>query len=597
MTKKELNLNQKINIINNEHSSINISDFFNLDNIKIIPSSNIFINKEFYNNLDIFNVNNINKSIFNSINNTYTLFGTEILYQLLHNPIYNINILQHRQSLIKNINNNFQLSNNIKNILLSIKNNENTILWFWNKNTEHIDSIHDIILFNNKYLQFFNNNIPLLQISNIYKIYISPFTTICSPIMTIIVPYIILKYLKINIPIKFIFTIIKSSLLGTNSMFLTGNLKYIYPIFSFFIYIQSIYNAVILSINVNKTINIIHKKLNSIYNIIKSYEQIQFISHKFNLSFININILSNIHQNYLNINKYFSHNIFKSNSSIFENKGQIISTYYNFNLYKNNIICLLKYIGLVDSYLSTSLLFNNNFFCFTQFTNNIKPVILFKDVKHPYLINCVANNVKLIDKNLGMIITGPNAAGKSTYIKSLTISILLSQTLGIACSKYAILSPFYNISTYLNIPDCQGKESLFEAEMFRCKEYLHFLKNNNNKLSFIVMDEILSSTNYVEGYSAAFAILNKLASYYNNITIITTHYNKLSKLDKYTNFYFNNFKFSVNFDFNDNIHFSYKIKKGISKQYIALKLLQNNFFDPDIINLSQTIVNKIKYKY
>ena len=72
------------------------------------------------------------------------------------------------------------------------------------------------------------------------------------------------------------------------------------------------------------------------------------------------------------------------------------------------------------------------------------------------------------------------------------------------------------INTYLNIPDCKNKESLFEAEMHRSRDYLNKLKElGEQDFSFIVMDEIFSSTNPEEGISGAYAICNKLSDYKN----------------------------------------------------------------------------------
>ena len=81
------------------------------------------------------------------------------------------------------------------------------------------------------------------------------------------------------------------------------------------------------------------------------------------------------------------------------------------------------------------------------------------------------------------LITGPNAGGKSTLIKSLTLCILLSQTLCISPAENLILTPFKLVNTYLNIPDCKGKESLFEAEMHRARDHINDLKLLNKKIT------------------------------------------------------------------------------------------------------------------
>ena len=200
------------------------------------------------------------------------------------------------------------------------------------------------------------------------------------------------------------------------------------------------------------------------------------------------------------------------------------------------------------------------------------------------------NNFTL-DNN--MLITGPNAAGKSTFIKSVMLNIILSQTLGISSSKNLELTPFKNLDTYLHIPDIKGESSLFETEMYRSKNYIDKIKNTDD-LSFIVMDEIFSSTNYIEGFSGAYAILEKLSKFNNSLYIVTTHYTKLNSLEKETNGKIKNYKFEINRDSSSNIIFNYKLKEGYSNQFIALELLKNNNFDKDIIDSALKVSKTIK---
>ena len=130
------------------------------------------------------------------------------------------------------------------------------------------------------------------------------------------------------------------------------------------------------------------------------------------------------------------------------------------------------------------------------------------------------------------IITGPNAGGKSTIIKSIGISLLTSQTLGLAFADNLQFTPFHILNSYLNIPDCKGKESLFEAEMHRSLDHIKMCKNlPEEQRSFIIMDEIFSSTNPHEGISGAYAIAKKMASFDNSVCVITTHFTQLTNLE------------------------------------------------------------------
>jgi hypothetical protein len=197
----------------------------------------------------------------------------------------------------------------------------------------------------------------------------------------------------------------------------------------------------------------------------------------------------------------------------------------------------------------------------------------------------------IVDLPNNIIVTGPNAAGKSTFIKSVALSILLSQTLGIAPVKNMELSCFKYISTYLNIPDTKGEKSLFQAEMEQVAKNIEIIKNlKENEFSFIIMDELFNSTNFYEGVSGAYAIGNKLSSFDNNITVLTTHYNYLTKLSdtgKYENYYFDAI---IN---DDSVYCDYVIRKGKSNKGVALELLKMNGFDKEMSKVANETYQEI----
>ena len=171
----------------------------------------------------------------------------------------------------------------------------------------------------------------------------------------------------------------------------------------------------------------------------------------------------------------------------------------------------------------------------------------------------------------------------------------MAQTIGVTSANNFKITPFHLIETYLHIPDSKGSSSLFEAEMFRSKNYIEKIKSiDENKFSFIVLDEIFSSTNYVEGFSGAYAILKKISSFTNTLSITTTHYTDLEVLEKDTNGKIVNYKFEVDYDSNKEIKFNYMLKRGMSRQYIALDLLKKNGFDDDLIEEAINMCNKIK---
>jgi DNA mismatch repair ATPase MutS len=154
------------------------------------------------------------------------------------------------------------------------------------------------------------------------------------------------------------------------------------------------------------------------------------------------------------------------------------------------------------------------------------------------------------------------------------------------------VTPYTFINSQINIPDCKGKASLFEAEMYRCKSNIDALKGiNSSDFAFLGMDEIFNSTNPVEGIAGAYAIISYIAKLPNVSSIVTTHYLYLTKLKKECS---NITTYKMNILQQDNkIKFPYLLKRGISRQYIALDLLKLNGFDNDILEVAQNVKDKL----
>ena len=104
----------------------------------------------------------------------------------------------------------------------------------------------------------------------------------------------------------------------------------------------------------------------------------------------------------------------------------------------------------------------------------------FDQAYFPSLVNedPVKNTYKL-DKHL--IITGPNAAGKTTLLKTTIFNIILSQQFGFGFYNKATINPYDMVHCYINIPDTSGRDSLFQAEAKRCKDILNHITIKNDK--------------------------------------------------------------------------------------------------------------------
>ena len=146
------------------------------------------------------------------------------------------------------------------------------------------------------------------------------------------------------------------------------------------------------------------------------------------------------------------------------------------------------------------------------------------------------------------------------------------------------------IYSFMRISDELGTKSYFEAEAELCANMIEKANNliDSDKKGIFFMDEpiILRPT---EGIATAFAVAEKLGNNPNINLIITTHFYKLNNLEKiYPNRFIN---LSVNaIENNDNsFTFPYKIKRGSSKQCIAIELLYNKNFPLDVINAAKNM--------
>jgi DNA mismatch repair ATPase MutS len=259
--------------------------------------------------------------------------------------------------------------------------------------------------------------------------------------------------------------------------------------------------------------------------------------------------------------------------------------------YREDIINLLKIIYTIDCVdVITKFKFSENW-CIPTYENTKTQLW---NCKNPLLSSTQIPNPVNLSKNI--IITGVNAGGKTTYVKSITINIILAQTLGIVNAIKGNVYLYDAITSFMRISDELGKKSYFEAETSYCNEMITTADNLNkiNKRGLFLMDEPMHSTPPIEGVAVAFSVAEYLAKVKGMTLIITTHFHNLIDLEKIHKDLFINL--SVNANYNEktnNYDFNYKINKGGSKQIIAIELLEKNKFNKTIINSAIEMKNKL----
>jgi len=222
---------------------------------------------------------------------------------------------------------------------------------------------------------------------------------------------------------------------------------------------------------------------------------------------------------------------------------------------------------------------------------NAKKPTKFKNAYYAPLINTKpVSNTYDLSKN--RIITGPNASGKTTLLKTTLFNIILSQQLGFGFYKSATINPYHKLHCYLNIPDTSGRDSLFQAEARRCKEILDNIVENNDKRHFCIFDEIYSGTNPYEAISGAYAFLSYLTSSSEYVDfMLTTHYVSLcEKLDDNTEVINNHMKINHT---DTGFEYLYKLTEGISKVKGGVKVFNDLDYPESIISEMKNSIKNV----
>jgi dsDNA-specific endonuclease/ATPase MutS2 len=200
---------------------------------------------------------------------------------------------------------------------------------------------------------------------------------------------------------------------------------------------------------------------------------------------------------------------------------------------------------------------------------------------YPPTKKCVKNTV---DLSSNLIITGVNASGKTTTLKTTALNIILSQQFGFGFYQSAELTPFRYIHSYLNIPDTSGRDSLFQAESRRCKEILDKIRDApETDRHFCIFDELYSGTNPTEAAKSAHSLLKYLSKKSNVRFILTTHYVKVCrKFRKST--VVKNHKMVVDTDDKGGFIYTYKMREGISTMEGGIAILKTMDYPAEIID-------------
>jgi len=529
--------------------------------------------------------------VYKKIIEPQTCFGENCIGKFSKYYTTDIGFLQDTQKVCKSINNiqiNKQMIENTWENFSNIKGDE--------------DFLDKYQFIDWKYFKWLNTVSIFLLILSLYNLS-SPVINLLSPLFVLVVPFFMLKMMKIPVTAAAYYLILKEQLKkhAIGQLFTQWNnvdvSKKMYLVFCFGMYIYNIYQNVVSCRRFYRNSYFITETFTQLKNYMDyTIENMTHFSKitKSHQSYIPFN--TNLNTNKNKLIKYY--NDFVSlpdkvisikNISYLGKTMRCFYTIYNSEEFHKTLEYSFAFNGYLDVMKGINLKINKNIIHPIKLLNDKKTKLELKNFYHPLIEKKPVKNSISLRKN--KIITGPNASGKTTLLKSSIINVLICQQVGYGYFESGKLTPFHNIHCYMNIPDTNGRDSLFQAEARRCLEILKNMDKNKHEKHFAVFDELYSGTNPYEAISSAYSYLNYISKNKNIKFILTTHFIKLCELldkdKKIQNYCMDTI---IN---DDNPQYKYKIKKGISKIKGGVCVLKNLNYPDKVIEKTKTILNKI----
>ena len=202
-------------------------------------------------------------------------------------------------------------------------------------------------------------------------------------------------------------------------------------------------------------------------------------------------------------------------------------------------------------------------------------------------------NDTLLDQENNMlhIITGPNMAGKSTYMRQVALIVIMAQIGSFVPCEFADISIVDRIWTRIGASDNLAKgDSTFMVEM---KEVANIVNYASSK-SLVILDEVGRGTSTYDGLSIAWALIEFIVNNIGVKTLFATHYHELSKLEKQYK-EISNLTMEVEKE-KDNIIFLRKVIPGWTDNSYGIDVARLAGIDEEILNRAQEILKVITQK-
>ncbi len=252
-----------------------------------------------------------------------------------------------------------------------------------------------------------------------------------------------------------------------------------------------------------------------------------------------------------------------------------------------------KAIAVLDAIISLAVVSEKNHYVKPVINN--RGVIDIKEGRHPVveqMINAdqfIANDCYLdLDSNTIAIITGPNMAGKSTYMRQVALIVLMAQIGSFVPAEEATIGVVDRIFTRVGASDdLSTGQSTFMVEMNEVANILH----NATSKSLLILDEIGRGTSTYDGLSIAWAVVEHIAYNIGAKSLFATHYHELTELEGQLKGV-HNYCIAVQ-ELGEDIIFLRKIIPGGADQSYGIQVARLAGLPEEVLSRARTIVNSL----
>lgn len=237
---------------------------------------------------------------------------------------------------------------------------------------------------------------------------------------------------------------------------------------------------------------------------------------------------------------------------------------------RRDVSFILDMVYEYDAFLSIVKTAEQYDMTYPELLSDTENVLDIEDLKHPFVNNAVGNDIHF-DRSANLLfVSGPNMAGKSTFLKALGVAVYLAHVGLPVPAKKMRLSVLSGLCTTINISDnLSSGYSHFYAEVMRIKDVATRLKTNKNML--VLFDELFRGTNVKDAYDGTLAIVSAFAHINTSFFVISSHIvevtNELQGVD--------NIRFSYFEIEQEDGHpiYTYKLREGVTDVRLGMYII------------------------